>query len=75
MATSSIFHNIVINDPKKANAFVAALDASIADPYKRPDGPLTHVVSDKSEILRLHELRKIVRQGSVRCPVANSLAW
>lgn len=58
MATSSIFHNIVINDPKKADAFVAALDASLADPYKRPDGPLTQVVSDKNEILRLHELRR-----------------
>ena len=58
MATSSIFHNIVITDPKKADAFVAALDASLADPYKRPDSPLTHVVSDKNEILRLHELRK-----------------
>ena len=53
MATSSIFHNIVINDPKKANAFVAALDASIADPYKRPDGPLTHVVSDKNPDLHM----------------------
>ncbi len=58
MATSSIFHNIVINDPKKVDAFVAALDASLADPYKRPDGPLTQVVSDKNEILRLHELRR-----------------
>lgn len=58
MATSSIFHNIVINDPKQAEAFVAALDASVADPYRRPDGPLTQVVSDKNEILRLHELRR-----------------
>ena len=57
MATSSIFHNIVINNPAKADAFVAAIEASIADPYKRPDGPLTQVVSDRNEILKLHELR------------------
>lgn len=36
MATSSIFHNIVIDDPAKAEAFVAALEASEADPRRRP---------------------------------------
>ena len=36
MATSSIFHNIVINDPAKADAFVAALEASETDTRRRP---------------------------------------
>ncbi len=35
MARSSIFHNIVINDPAKADAFVAALEASEADTRRR----------------------------------------
>ena len=58
MATSSIFHNIVITDPKKADAFVAAIEASIADPYVRPaDAPPTHLVTDPTEIARLMKLR------------------
>ena len=40
MATESIFHNIVIDDPKKAEAFITALEqaAETADNY-----PLRHV--------------------------------
>ena len=50
MATSSIFHNIVIKDEATAMKFIAALDASEADPYRRPEGPVTQVVTDKDEI-------------------------
>ena len=52
MATSSIFHNIVIKDEATAMKFIAALEASEAHPYKRPEGPMTHVVTDKDEIER-----------------------
>ena len=55
MATSSIFHNIVINDTAQAEAFVAALEASEAHPYQRPEGPLTCVATDE-EIGRLCDL-------------------
>ena len=58
MATSSIFHNVVINDPQKADAFISAIEASIADPYKRPEGPVATVESDPDKIRQLHELRR-----------------
>ena len=58
MATSSIFHNVIIDDPKRADAFVAALDASMSDPYKGPEGIMAQLVTDKDEIVRLHELRR-----------------
>ncbi len=35
MATSSIFHNIIITDPKDAEAFLAACEASERDPTPR----------------------------------------
>lgn len=63
MATSSIFHNIVISDPKKAEAFVDAIEASIADPRQKPDGTLAQVAADKEEIRRLHELRRKKRSA------------
>ena len=36
MATSSIFHNIVIKDEATAERFVAALEAAEAHPLRRP---------------------------------------
>ena len=33
MATSSIFHNVILNEPKQVEAFINALEASEADPY------------------------------------------
>ena len=56
MATSSIFHNIVIKDEATALKFIAALEASEADPYKRPVGPVTQVTADKNEIHRICDL-------------------
>jgi len=35
MATSSIFANVKITDPKKAEAFVNALEASANEPKKK----------------------------------------
>lgn len=59
MATSSIFHNIKINDPTKAEAFVAALEASENDPWIRPDNiPHLTVNTNPAESRRLHEMRK-----------------
>lgn len=36
MPTSSILHNIVISDPKKAEALANALEASSRDPKRKP---------------------------------------
>jgi hypothetical protein len=58
MATSSIFHNVVINDSKKADAFISAIEASIADPYKTSEKPGTKVESDPSKISHLIDLWK-----------------
>ena len=58
MATSSIFHNIVITDPKKADDFVNAIEASIADPRPKPKGTLDDVLMKNDDIIRMHNLRK-----------------
>lgn len=58
MATSSIFANIKITDPEKIEAFVAALDASIADPMPHSDTPKKTVLSDPDEIRKLWNKRK-----------------
>ena len=48
MATSSIFHNVILNEPKQVEAFINALEASEADPYMVPRTPL-------SELMASHE--------------------
>ena len=53
MATSSIFHNIVISDPKKADAFIDAIEASIADPRPKPDFTLDDVLATKRDVSRI----------------------
>ena len=58
MATSSIFHNVVINDPRKAEAFISAIEASIADPYKTSEKPETKAESDPVKITRMIDLWK-----------------
>ena len=58
MATSSIFHNVVINDPKKAEAFISAIEASIADPYKTIDKPKTKVETDPNKISHIIDMWK-----------------
>lgn len=63
MATSSIFHNIVINDPQKIEAFIAAAEASIASPYARPDGPMQQVTTDPGKLRRILELNKKSREA------------
>ena len=58
MATSNIFHNVILNEPKQVEAFVNAMEASLADPYTVPHTPLSELIADKNEIIRLHELRQ-----------------
>lgn len=58
MATSSIFHNVILTEPKQVEAFINALEASEADPYVAPHTPLSELMASKSEIRRLHELRQ-----------------
>lgn len=58
MATSSIFHNVVIDDPKKANNFVSAIEASIADPYDNSTVINANISPDKEDIRKLHNLRR-----------------
>ena len=50
MATSSIFTNIKITDPQKIEAFVDALEASIADPLPPSNTPKKTVLSDPDKI-------------------------
>ena len=55
MATSSIFHNIIITDPEDAEAFLAACEASERDPWIRPDVPMTSVNTDRELTRRMIE--------------------
>lgn len=50
MATSSIFANVKITDPKKAEAFADALDASARDPERKPTVPVIPLVTNINEI-------------------------
>ena len=61
MATSSIFANIKITEPEKVEAFVDALEASIADPMPTSNIPKKTVLSDPDkirEILAKREYKK-----------------
>ncbi len=61
MATSSIFANIKITDLKKIDAFVDALESSIADPMPPSGVPQKTVLSNPDkirEILKKREFKK-----------------
>lgn len=62
MATSSIFHNVKISDPKQAEAFVAAMEASEKDPWVRSDGPIHKVNTDRELSKKLAEMRRKARE-------------
>lgn len=53
MATSSIFANVRITDPKKAEAFVNALEASANDPKVKPSAPIIPTLTDVNAIRKL----------------------
>ena len=58
MATSSIFTNIKISDPKEAEALINALEASESDPNVEPSAPIIPTVTDLDEIRKLMGKRK-----------------
>ena len=58
MATSSIFHNIVIKDEATAMKFIAALEASEAHPLRGTGRPIEQILASEEEIRRLSELRR-----------------
>jgi len=53
MPVSSIFTNIRITDPKKAEALIDALDASANEPRRKPSAPEIPILKDKDEIRKL----------------------
>lgn len=59
MATSSIFHNVILREPEEIEAFIRAAEASEANPYRKPEGAPTYKVSaDPDEIMRILELNE-----------------
>ena len=58
MATSSIFHNVILRTPEQVEAFINAAEASLADPYVRPEGISIARAATPEEIDRLWELRE-----------------
>ena len=62
MAASSIFHTVVIDDPQKAEAFIAAIESSIADPYNSKTTIDANMAPTKDDIRRLHELRRRIER-------------
>ena len=57
MATSSIFSNIVINDPKKAEKFIEAVELSDRDSEWKPAAPVKKPLSDITAIRNLMSKR------------------
>jgi hypothetical protein len=57
LATSSIFANIKITEPEKIEAFVEALESSIADPMPTSNAPRKIVLSDPDKIRELWNKR------------------
>ena len=63
MATSSIFHNVILRTPEQVEAFINAAEASLADPYVRPEGvPAAQIITDPEEIRMISELRRKKRE-------------
>ena len=58
MATSSIFAHVKITDPKKAEMFVEALEASEKAQINKPTAPSIPVMKDLDEIRKLVAKRK-----------------
>lgn len=58
MPTSSIFENVIISDPEKAEKFINALDASSHDPAWKPETQVAPPLTDAEEIRKLMAKRK-----------------
>ncbi len=63
MATSSIFHNVRISDPKQAEAFVAALEASEKESGVRSNSPIHKANTDRELSKKLAEMRRKAREN------------
>ena len=61
MPTSSIFTNVKITDPKKAEAFINALDEAANAPYEKKERGESHILTDQEEIRKLMEKRRNVQ--------------
>ena len=57
MPTSSIFTNVKITDPKKAEAFINALDEAANAPYEKKERGESHILTEREEI------RKLMKKG------------
>lgn len=57
MPTSSIFHNVKITDPVKAEAFINAMDAADKAPRQKNE-PLNAIVTDPDKIREMMARRK-----------------
>lgn len=65
MPTSSIFENIIINDPEKAEKFINALDASSHDPAWKPETQVAPPLTDAEEIRKLMANRSIAKSDAL----------
>lgn len=59
MSTSSIFSNIIIRDPKRAEEFIDALEASSEDPAWVPTAHVKPPVTDIDAIRKLMSKQKV----------------
>lgn len=57
MATSSIFHNVVIKDRESAKRLIEALEASSRDPKRVPTCEVKPPLTDKEAIRALFSKR------------------
>ena len=55
MATSSILTELVIEDPKKAEAFISALEMSSQEPVCSPSAPSIPILDSVEDIRRFLE--------------------
>ena len=60
MATSSILTELVIEDPKKAETYINALELSSQDPVCSPSAPSIPILDSVKEIRRFLERKKQV---------------
>lgn len=60
MDTSSILTELVIEDPKKAEVFINALEMSSQDPVCSPSAPSILILDSVEEIRRFLERKKQV---------------
>lgn len=61
MATSSIFVNVKITDPKQVERFVDALEKSEKAQINKPSAPSIPILRDLDEIRKLVRKRKSVK--------------